>query len=370
MSKKQGNGVAFAVSLTAHAVIVGLLAWGATVASNKPIVPVGNSIEAVVIDPALVSQQVKQLREQQAAAEKAEQDRLRRLEQQAEAVEQERKAEEERLRQLQADKLKAEQEAREAEQERLKIEEQQRIAADERRQAEEEARIAAEKAAEAKAEAERQEAARLKAEEQRKIEELAKRQAEEAAKQAEQERKAQEEQKRQAEAAAAKAEAEAAKAAEEAAKAEAERKAEEERRRKAEAARKESERKAREAEQRRREQEAALDDLFQGLEAETSQRSDARGRHVQDEISRYGNMFKQMIERELLTDSSFSGKECRLGLRLSSNGLVFSIEERGGDRAVCRAATTAVNKVSTFPMPEDEAIARELRDINLVIQPD
>lgn len=70
--------------------------------------PAGNAIQAVVVDPALVHQQAQRIRDQRQAAQKAEQDRLKRLEQQADALEKQRKAEAERVRKLKEDKLAAE----------------------------------------------------------------------------------------------------------------------------------------------------------------------------------------------------------------------------------------------------------------------
>ncbi|WP_413110456.1 cell envelope integrity protein TolA [Thaumasiovibrio sp. DFM-14] len=348
MKKKKDSSAPFIISLLAHGVVIGLLIWGADIATHRPVVPQGNSIEAVVIDPAVVRQQAQQLRQQREATKKAEQDRLRRLEEQAKAVERERAAEEQRLRQLQADKLKAEKETREAEKERERVAELQRIAAKEQAKAEQAAKKAQQQAKAAEAE--------------RKQQEQAKREAEAARRQAEAERQAQEQAKREAEAARK--------------KAEAERVAQEEARKKAEAAakraaeeQKEAERKARAAEEQQRQQEAALADMFQGLEAETERRSGAHSRYVDSEISRYALIYTQMIEQNLRIDSNFIGKQCRLDLSLASSGLVINVVERGGDRNVCRAATAAVTQVSQFPMPEDKDVAAQLRDISLTIQP-
>lgn len=352
--KKNDYTVAVIVSLLLHALLVVALLWGADFSSDKP-KPAGSTIKAVVVDPALVNQQAQRIRQERAAAKQAEQDRLRRLEQQADALEKQRQEEERRLRELKADKLKAEKAAREAEEERKRVaEERQRVAEakrkaeDEKRKADEAAKVAREQAAKAEAERKsKQEAARVaeaerqkQVEEQRKAEE-AKRKAEAEAKRAEEERQA---------------------------KVAAKKKAEDEAR-KAEAARKEAERKAAEAREAQKQQEAALNELFSGLEAETEQRGGARGQFVADETQRYGAIYTQLIQQNLLVEQSFIGRECVIRMRLAANGLVLDASEEGGDRSLCRAAKAAVVKVSQFPMPDDPAIVEKLRGIKLIVSP-
>ncbi|MDO6705669.1 MULTISPECIES: cell envelope integrity protein TolA [unclassified Photobacterium] len=345
--KKNNYTVAIVISLFFHAVLFVALIWGTDFTMSKP-KPHGSTIQAVVVDPALVNQQARQIREQRDAAKRAEQDRLERLERQAAALEKQRQAEEERLRKLRSDKLEAEKAAREADAERERIAREKAKAAEEKRKADEDARLAREAAN--KAEAERQ--AKLKA----------KQEAEEAARQAELARQKKVEEQKRAEEAARKAEAD------RQAKIAAKKKAEEEAR-KAEAARKEAERKAKEAQELQRQQEAALNDMFAGLEAESELRGSAKGQFVTDEATRYGEIYKQMIQQNLLFDQNFSGKECNLQMRLSANGLLLDVSDVGGDTSLCRAAKAAVVKVSQFPMPEDPAVVEKLRSIRLTVKP-
>ncbi|HIF9072099.1 cell envelope integrity protein TolA [Photobacterium damselae] len=349
------------ISLFLHALLLIALIWGADFAMTES-KPAGNAIQAVVVDPALVHQQAQRIRDQRQAAQKAEQDRLKRLEQQADALEKQRKAEAERVRKLKEDKLAAEKATREAEAERKAKQEaaekaeqlrQQKLA--EQRKAEEAAKKAdaerkVKEAAAAKAEAERkakQEAAE-KAEQLRQQKVAEQRKAEEAAKKAEADRKAKEAAKKKAE--------EAAKLAEQ-------------KRIEAEKQRKESERKAAEAKAKQQQQEAALDNIFDGLEAETQQRGGAKGQFIADETQRYGAIYKQMIQQNLLTDQSFIGKQCVLSMRLSANGLLLNVDQVSGDNTLCRAAKAAVVKISQFPMPEDPAVIEKLRNIKLTVSP-
>ncbi|HIF9210881.1 TPA: cell envelope integrity protein TolA [Photobacterium damselae] len=349
------------ISLFLHALLLIALIWGADFAMTES-KPAGNAIQAVVVDPALVHQQAQRIRDQRQAAQKAEQDRLKRLEQQADALEKQRKAEAERVRKLKEDKLAAEKATREAEAERKAKQEaaekaeqlrQQKLA--EQRKAEAAAKKAdaerkVKEAAAAKAEAERkakQEAAE-KAEQLRQQKVAEQRKAEEAAKKAEADRKAKEAAKKKAE--------EAAKQAEQ-------------KRIEAEKQRKESERKAAEAKAKQQQQEAALDNIFDGLEAETQQRGGAKGQFIADETQRYGAIYKQMIQQNLLTDQSFIGKQCVLSMRLSANGLLLNVDQVSGDNTLCRAAKAAVVKISQFPMPEDPAVIEKLRNIKLTVSP-
>ncbi|EHA1080359.1 TPA: cell envelope integrity protein TolA [Photobacterium damselae] len=349
------------ISLFLHALLLIALIWGADFAMTES-KPAGNAIQAVVVDPALVHQQAQRIRDQRQAAQKAEQDRLKRLEQQADALEKQRKAEAERVRKLKEDKLAAEKATREAEAERKAKQEaaekaeqlrQQKLA--EQRKAEAAAKKAdaerkVKEAAAAKAEAERkakQEAAE-KAEQLRQQKVAEQRKAEEAAKKAEADRKAKEAAKKKAE--------EAAKLAEQ-------------KRIEAEKQRKESERKAAEAKAKQQQQEAALDNIFDGLEAETQQRGGAKGQFIADETQRYGAIYKQMIQQNLLTDQSFIGKQCVLSMRLSANGLLLNVDQVSGDNTLCRAAKAAVVKISQFPMPEDPAVIEKLRNIKLTVSP-
>ena len=109
--------------------------------------------------------------------------------------------------------------------------------------------------------------------------------------------------------------------------------------------------------------------MFSGLEAENEQRGGARGKHIADEVARYGAIYKQMIQQNLLVDQSFKGQECKLTLRLSANGLVLDVSQLAGNDTLCRAAKSAVLQVSEFPIPDNPDVAKQLREINLTVSP-
>ncbi|NUY57613.1 cell envelope integrity protein TolA [Salinivibrio sp. EAGSL] len=340
-SKKKDSLVpALAISGGLHVLLVIVLLWGADFTSDaKPTPKAGRSIEATVIDPAVVNAQAKKIRAQRDQAKREEAERLKRLEQQAKRLEQQREQEEQRLREVKRKKLEAERQARE---------EQKRIA-EEQAKAKEQARLAKQQAEQAERERQR------KLEQQRKAE-LAAEKAEKARQEKlAAERKAEAERQRKLEAKR-KAEEQALKEAEQA-------------RKEAEQARKEAERRAEEAKRQQQEQEAALNDLFSGLESEASQRQSARGQFVDDEVARYGAIFTQMIQQRLIVDDGLSGQECVVNMRLSPTGLLLNVEQKAGNSRLCRATKTAVASVSQFPMPDDGDIIAKLRDIELTVRP-
>ncbi|MEL7286618.1 MAG: cell envelope integrity protein TolA [Pseudomonadota bacterium] len=323
-----------AISVGLHALLVVALLWGTDFTMSKP-EPTGQMVQAVVIDPKLVQKQANEIRQQREKAAKKEQDRLDKLRREAEQLEKNRKAEEEQIRKLKEQQAKDAKAAREAEAARKKKEQ-------ERKAEEERTREAKEQAAKAEKERKAKEEAVRKAEQERVAREKAAKEAEEKAKR---EREA-------------------------AAKAEQERIAKEKAAKEAaEKARKEKERLER-IERERKEQEAALDDIFAGLESESSANQQAQGQFVADEVSRYSSIYTQLIQSKLLKDDYLLGKECRVNIKLIPTGadmIVSSVSVLSGDSRVCAAAKSAIAQVPSFPMSTDSTVNQRLKDINLTV---
>lgn len=350
-SKNNDYKKPIAISAALHALLFAALIWGTDFTMSKP-EPVGRMVQAVVIDPNLVRQQAQQIRSQREEAAKKEQDRLDKLRRESEQLEKNRKAEEERIRKLKEQQVKEAKAAREAEKQRAAKEKERK--AEEKRAREEKQRVA-------------------KLEEQRKAKE-------QAIKQAEQQRLAKE-------AAIAKAEKErlerekAAKEAQERAKREREaaEKAEQQRIAKekaakeaAEKARKEKER-LKQIEDERKLQEAALNDIFAGLETEAEANTSARSSFVASEADRYGAIYQQLIQKNLLLEDSFRGKSCRVNLRLIPTGadaIVGNLSVLGGDSRLCAATKRAVAQVNSFPLPKDPDVINKIKNINLTVVPE
>lgn len=332
------------ISAALHALLIVALIWGTDFTMSKP-EPTGRLVQAVVIDPNLVRQQAQQIRSQREEAAKKEQDRLDKLRRESEQLEKNRKAEEERIRKLKEQQAKEAKAAREAEKQRVAKEKQRKE--EEQRVAKLEAERKAKEQAIKKAEQERlaKEAAIAKAEQERLEREKAAKEAEEkarrekeAAEKAEQERIAKE------------------KAAKEA----------------AEKARKEKERLER-IERERKEQEAALNDIFAGLETEAEANTSARSSHVASEADRYGAIYTQLIQQNLLLEDSFRGKSCRVNLRLIPTGadaIVGNLSVLDGDSRLCAATKRAVAQVNSFPLPKDPDVVSKIKNINLTVVPE
>ncbi|MEZ8654422.1 cell envelope integrity protein TolA [Vibrio splendidus] len=326
------------ISLGLHVILFVALIWGADFTMSEP-KPTGQMVQAVVIDPQLVRQQAQQIRQQREAASKKEQERLDKLRRESERLEKNRKAEEENIRKLKEKQAKEAKAAREAEKRRVENEKQRKV---------EEARLKQEQKKAAKAEADRKlkEAAVVKAEKERKAKEVA-------IAKAEQERVAKE------------------KAAKEA--------ADKARKEKEAAERAEKQRVAKEkeaaaaAEKARKQQEAALNDIFAGLETESTQNSSARQQFISDEAQRYGAIYTQLIQQNLLLEDSYRGRSCRVNLKLiptGSNAILGSLSILDGDSRLCAATKRAVAQVQSYPLPKDPDIVKSLKDINLTVSPE
>ncbi|ASG07693.1 protein TolA [Vibrio sp. V19_P1S1T109] len=350
-SKKSDYKKPIIISAVLHIVLIIALLWGSDFSLTKP-EPAGQMVQAVVIDPQLVQKQAQQIRNQREAAAKKEQDRLDKLRRESEQLEKNRKAEEENIRQLKEQQAQEAKAAREAEKQRAEKEQ-------ERKVAEERARKEKERAVKAETERKIKEEAVKKAEQERiaKEAEIAK---------AEKERIAREKEAEQAKE-------KARKEREAAERAEKERIAKEQEAKKAaENAKKEKARLER-LERERKEQEAVLNNIFSGLETEAEQNSSARSQFVMSEAQRYGAIYTQLIQQNLLIEDSFKSKQCKVNLRLIPTGtgaIVGNLSIIDGDSRLCAATKRAVAQVGTFPLPKDDLdVVNQLKNINLTVEP-
>lgn len=342
---------AIIISITLHLLLVAALLWGTDFNMSKP-KPTGNLIHAVVIDPAMVQKQAKEIREKRKSAANTEQERLNKLRKQSEQLEKNRKVEEARIRKLKEDKAKADKATRTAEKNRKVAQEKVRV---------EEEKIREQKRLTANAEAER-----IKKQEQVKKAEKERAAKETAIAAAEVERLSQEK-------AAKEAQDNARKQIELAEKAEKQRVASEKAAAEAkEKAKKEQER-LKQLERERKEQEAALGDIFAGLEEEAAQNSSAKQQFVASETDRFAAIYTQLIQNKLLVEDSYRGKSCKVNLKLipaGNSAILSSVKVLSGDARLCAASKSAVTQVGTFPLPADKDVASKLRDINLTVAPE
>ena len=127
------------------------------------------------------------------------------------------------------------------------------------------------------------------------------------------------------------------------------------------------------AEKERKQQEAALNDIFAGLETESTQNSSAKQQFISDEAQRYGAIYTQLIQQNLLLEDSYRGRSCRVNLKLiptGSNAILGSLSILDGDSRLCAATKRAVAQVQSYPLPKDPDIVKSLKDINLTVSPE
>ncbi len=333
------------VSIFLHLVLLGGLLLGVDLVQEKQPSLVsgalGKSIEAIMIDPAIVNAKANQIRQEKEAKKREEAERIARLEQQAALLKEQNAKEAERIRKLREEKQAAEKAAKAAELKRQQLAEQKRQAQIAAEKAQEQKRIADAKR-EAAEEKRRKAQAELKAAEAEKSRQLAeKKRAEEAAKKAEEERQRLIERKRKAE----------------------------EEAKKAEAIRQEAKQKAEEAKRQKAEQEALLGELFSGLESESEVRTSARGQQIADEVSQWASRYVNLIQQNWIVDASHGNVTCLLNLQLTSDGLVFNVEKVSGNELLCRSAKASIFKISQFPVPSDPLVMEKLKNINLKFEP-
>ncbi|MEZ9232553.1 cell envelope integrity protein TolA [Vibrio amylolyticus] len=343
-SKKNSYRNPVVISIAMHVGLVVALLWGTDFNMSKP-EPSGQLVQAVVIDPNLVKQQAQKIRSQRESAAKKEQERLDKLKRESEQLEKNRKAEEDRIRRLKEQQAKEAKATREAEKKRAQVEKER-------------------KAEEARVKKEREKAKQLEAE--RKVKEAEIKRAEEqhlakeaAIAKAEQERLVQEKAAQEAKVAAERAE-QARLAGEKAAK---------------EAAEKARQEKARleQLERERKEQEAALNDIFAGMESEQSSNNTALSRHIQDERSRYINIYQQTVQRNLLMEESYRGEVCVLNIQLTPIGgnraAVSNVSVVKGETRLCSAAKAATVQAKEFDFPIEPSLQKEFRDFDFRFKP-
>lgn len=122
------------------------------------------------------------------------------------------------------------------------------------------------------------------------------------------------------------------------------------------------------AEQARLEQERKAQ---KALLVETKAPSTERSLHITSETERYGAIYTQLIETNLLLANSYKGKSCKINLRLipaGSSAILGSLSVLDGDRRLCAVTKRAVAQVGSYPLPSDPEVISKVKDINLIIE--
>ena len=301
----------------------------------------GNSIDAIMIDPSVMTDQYQRQLKTKESQQQADRKREQQLADQAKELQERQLAEQQHLKDLTKERIKLA--------EQLKQQEEERIAAE---------KAAAEKAAAEKAAAEKAAAEKAAAE---------KAAAEKAAAEKAAAEKAAAEKAAAEKAAAEKAAAEKA-AAEKAAaeKAAAEKAAAE---KKAAEAKKAKQR----AEQAKKDK--AINDLLGGLTSgEPNSPSNQNGAAASrkgssdDELAKYKALVTNAISNKFINPANvYSGKSCVLQIQIAPDGLLLNVSSGGGDSALCREAVAAT-KLATIPKPAS-GLYDEVKNMIVEFQP-
>ncbi|OTQ33919.1 hypothetical protein B6D19_00995 [Gilliamella apicola] len=306
----------------------------------------GNSIDAIMIDPSVMTDQYQRQLKTKESQQQADRKREQQLADQAKELQERQLAEQQHLKDLTKERIKLAEQLKQQEEERIAAEK----AAAEKAAAE---KAAAEKAAAEKAAAEKAAAEKAAAE---------KAAAEKAAAEKAAAEKAAAEKAAAEKAAAEKAAAEKA-AAEKAAaeKAAAEKKAAE--------AKKAKQR----AEQAKKDK--AINDLLGGLTSgEPNSPSNQNGAAASrkgssdDELAKYKALVTNAISNKFINPANvYSGKSCVLQIQIAPDGLLLNVSSGGGDSALCREAVAAT-KLATIPKPAS-GLYDEVKNMIVEFQP-
>ncbi|MBU2977418.1 cell envelope integrity protein TolA [Alteromonas sp. C1M14] len=114
---------------------------------------------------------------------------------------------------------------------------------------------------------------------------------------------------------------------------------------------------------------AEMDKILQEqLEAERAAQAKRRQQQVLSEVDRYRALITATVQRYLIDDDSFTGKECRLNIRLATSGFVTQVTRLEGNDALCRAAESAVRRPDKLPMSDDPSVYEQIKDINITVR--
>ncbi|MFM2600770.1 cell envelope integrity protein TolA [Vibrio fortis] len=84
------------------------------------------------------------------------------------------------------------------------------------------------------------------------------------------------------------------------------------------------------------------------------------------ELTKYGQVYAQLIQSRLDSPEAFQGKKCKLNIILTASGQIESVDS-SGDENLCQASKNAISQIEAFPLPENKKTASELREIKLNI---
>ena len=303
------------ISIMLHVVLVIILGYNALLNDSDNSGSInGQSIDAIMVDPAVITQQYQREQQHQASQQQIEKQRQQQIAQQAKELQEKQVEEQKRLKEVEKERLKAVEQQKQAEEQtrqaKQELEEQQKQALLAKQKAEQEAekqkqqaadKAAAEKAAADKAAAEKAAAEKAAAD---------KAAADKAAKQ--------------------KAVAEKAK------------------------------------------NDKAINDLLGGLTSSgspgTPSTAQTRKGVSDGELDKYKSLVLNAISNKFINPNKlYSGRNCVLKIQIAPDGLLLNVISVSGDDILCREAVSAT-KLAVIPRPSN-TIYQEVREMTLDFQP-
>lgn len=333
--------LSFILSLILHIALLVILGTSAFTYIRPNNGDNGDMVNAIMVDPTVVSEQYLRQQTQQKAIQELEYQREHQSEQRNRELRQKQAEEQQRLKELERQRLES-----------LKVQQKELEAA--------------KQAQEAKLQAE-QEAAKTKAllEEQKKEALLAKQKAVEEAERAKLEAK----QLKQKAEEAAKLEAEKQKQREEAAKIEAEK---QKQRQEAERLKAEQEKQKQLAEKKKQEEELKNQQSFEDILGDLTS-SEPKIRQVQqgvssEEIDKFKTQVHNAIASKFINSKTYRGKSCVIKIMIARDGLILDVSTGKGDPILCREAM-AVAKKTIMPKPSSDAIYQQVKNLAIDFRP-
>lgn len=298
------------ISIVLHVVLVIILGYNALLNDSDNSGSInGQSIDAIMVDPAVITQQYQREQQHQASQQQVEKQRQQQIAQQAKELQEKQVEEQKRLKEVEKERLKAVEQQKQAEEQtrqaKQELEEQQKQALLAKQKAEQEAekqkQQAADKAAAEKAAADKAAAEKAAAD---------KAAADKAAKQ---------------------------KAAAEKAK-----------------------------------NDKAINDLLGGLTSSgspgTPSTAQTRKGVSDGELDKYKSLVLNAISNKFINPNKlYSGRNCVLKIQIAPDGLLLNVISVSGDDILCREAVSAT-KLAVIPRPSN-TIYQEVREMTLDFQP-
>lgn len=289
----------------------------------------GDSIEAIMVDSSIMTEQYQRQLQHQVASQQVKQQQQEQIEKQAQLLQQKQLAEQQQLKELEKQRLlAAEKQKQQVEKAKAELAEQQKQALIAKQKADEDARLRAQKELQDK---QRIDAERQKAEQEK---QQAVAEAEKAKLEADKQRKILEQERL---------------------------KVEKEKQQQLKAA-EQAKQKALEEQQRQQ----ALDDILGGLTSSVpkSQQGVSTG-----ELDQFRSQIVNAISNKFINPNKlYSGKNCVLKIKIAPDGLLLSVTPVGGDATLCREAISATN-LATFPKPKNNQLYQQVKEMTIDFKP-